>query len=97
MDPRDPYTDIRNGTPFAVRVTPNAGRDAVCFDAATGFAVRVTVPPEDGKANAAVARLVAREIGVPKSRLVLVRGGKGRDKLFRVDQDRSPGRSGRRR
>lgn len=75
-----------DGTPFPVRVTPRAGREAVEFDPGPppGFRVRVTVVPEGGKANAAVARLLAGALGVPKSRLELVRGARGRDKLFRV-------------
>ena len=41
--------------------------------------------PEDGKANAAVIKLLAKALGVAKSRLVLVRGATSRDKLFRID------------
>lgn len=77
---------ILGGAPFPVRVTPRAGREAVEFDPGPppGFRVRVTVAPEDGKANAAVARLLAGALDVPKSRLELVRGARGRDKLFRL-------------
>jgi uncharacterized protein YggU (UPF0235/DUF167 family) len=46
--------------------------------------VRVTVPPEDGKANAAVRELLARALGVAKTRLVLLRGASARDKVFRL-------------
>jgi len=74
----------RPGAEFAVRVTPGAARDAVEGDAAR-LAIRTTAPPEGGKANAAVQKLLARALGVPKSRLTLVRGARGRDKLFRLD------------
>lgn len=72
------------GTEIAVRVTPRASRNAVLAD---GDAIRVTVTtvPEDGKANAAVVKLLAKALGVAKSRLVLVRGATSRDKVFRVD------------
>ncbi|KRW97404.1 DUF167 domain-containing protein [Paracoccus sp. PXZ] len=74
----------RPGAQIAVRVTPRASRNAVIPD---GELIRVTVTtvPEDGKANAAVAKLLAKALGVAKSRLVLVRGATSRDKLFRID------------
>lgn len=74
----------RPGAEIAVRVTPRASRNAVILD---GEAIRVavTVVPEDGKANAAVVKLLAKALGVAKSRLVLVRGATSRDKLFRID------------
>jgi len=46
--------------------------------------VYVTVVPEDGKANAAVLKLLAKALGVPKSRLEIVRGHTARDKVVRV-------------
>ena len=72
------------GTEIAVRVTPRAARNAVLLDGDM-IRVTVTVVPEDGKANAAVIKLLAKALGVAKSRLVLVRGATSRDKLFRID------------
>ncbi len=84
----------RDGAEIAVRVTPKAGRNEIRRDG-DRIAVRVTAVPEDGKANAAVQALLARALGVAKTRLVLVRGQAARDKVFRLDQDLSP--RGRRR
>jgi uncharacterized protein YggU (UPF0235/DUF167 family) len=47
--------------------------------------VYVTTVPEDGKANAAVQKLLAKALGVAKSRLTLIRGHTTRDKVFQVD------------
>ncbi len=81
-------TDLRHlahpGTEIAVRVTPRASRNAVLAEGDT-IRVLVTVVPEDGKANAAVVKLLAKALGVAKSRLVLLRGATSRDKLFRLD------------
>jgi len=41
--------------------------------------------PEDGKATAAVVKLLSKATGVPKSRLTLLRGAASRDKLFREE------------
>lgn len=74
----------RPGAEFIVRVTPGARHDTVEEEGAA-LAVRTTAAPEGGKANAAVQKLLARALGVPKTRLTLVRGAKSRDKLFRLD------------
>jgi uncharacterized protein YggU (UPF0235/DUF167 family) len=72
------------GAEIAVRVIPRAARNAV--EVAEGvIRVRVTAVAEGGKANAAVVRCLADALGLPKSRLSLIRGTKARDKLFRVD------------
>ncbi|MGR3636129.1 MAG: DUF167 domain-containing protein [Shimia sp.] len=71
------------GTEIAVRVTPKASRNAVIVQD-DGIRVYVTVVPEGGKANAAVIKLLAKEIGIAKSRLKLIRGDTARDKVFRV-------------
>ncbi|ARC89512.1 DUF167 domain-containing protein [Rhodovulum sp. MB263] len=71
------------GTEIAVRVTPKASRARIVAEEGQ-IRVYVTVVPEDGKANAAVTKLLSKAVGVPKSRLELVRGQTARDKLFRV-------------
>ncbi len=47
--------------------------------------VRVTAPPVDGKANAALCAFIARLAGVAPSRVTVVRGHAARDKVVRVD------------
>jgi uncharacterized protein YggU (UPF0235/DUF167 family) len=47
--------------------------------------VRVTEPPVDGRANAALVKLIAKRAGVAKGRVSLVRGERSRDKLLRVE------------
>ena len=80
------FSHLADGRIFTVRVTPRASRNAVAAGPEGGpdLVVRVTVVPEGGKANAAVVKLLAKALGVPKSRLELVRGATGRDKQFRV-------------
>lgn len=73
------------GAEIAVRVTPNARREALEAEAGGPVRISVTVVPEDGKATLAARDLLAKAMGVAKSRLTLVRGAKSRDKLFRLD------------
>ncbi|THD76403.1 DUF167 domain-containing protein [Thalassobius vesicularis] len=72
------------GTEIAVRVTPKASRNALVVEDGA-IRVYVTTVPEGGKATADVQKLLAKAMGVAKSRLVLVRGATSRDKVFRVD------------
>jgi len=70
---------------LTVRLTPRADRDAVALDDDGVIRARVTAPPVDGQANAALVKLLAKALGVPKSRVSIVRGASGRDKVVRVD------------
>ena len=73
-----------DGAEITVRVTPKASRNKV-EDGADGLRVYTTIVPEAGKANAAVTKLLAQALGVPKSRLILIRGATSRDKTFRIE------------
>jgi uncharacterized protein YggU (UPF0235/DUF167 family) len=73
----------RPGAQIAVRVTPNARREGIV--AGDVLRISVTVVPEEGRATAAAQALLARALGVAKTRLTLMRGAKARDKLFRLD------------
>ena len=46
--------------------------------------MRVTAPALEGRANEALGRLVAKRLGVAKSRVSIVRGERSRDKTLRV-------------
>ena len=66
-----------------VRVTPKASANRVRIEDRTeGPFVRadVTVVPEDGKANKQVIKLLAKELGLPKSNIAIIRGHTSRDK-----------------
>ena len=68
-----------------MRVQPRAASTAIVGWRASALSVRVTAPPVDGAANAAVVALVARALGVRPSAVRLVRGLSGRDKWLSVD------------
>jgi uncharacterized protein len=56
----------------------------VVGERAGAIVIRVTAPPVDGKANAALCAFVADRAGVPPSRVSVVRGMTSRDKVVRV-------------
>ena len=47
--------------------------------------MRVTEPPLEGRANAALVKLIARRAGVAKGRVSIVHGARSRYKLVRVE------------
>ncbi len=70
---------------LTVRVTPRAGRDAIeGFDEMGVLRVRVRAAPAEGAANAAVAGLLARALGLPGREVVLLQGAASRVKVFDV-------------
>jgi uncharacterized protein YggU (UPF0235/DUF167 family) len=56
-------------------------------DGSVALRVSVRAAPEDGKANAAIARLLAAIWEVPKTRLRLTAGATDRRKLFVLEGD----------
>ena len=68
-----------------VRVQPRAKRDELAGVRDGAVLVRVVAPPVDGRANAAVCKLIARAVGVPPSRVSVVRGEAARDKVLRIE------------
>lgn len=78
-----------DGLVLKVRVQPKAARDAVegvHIDAAgeAWLKVRVRAAPDKGAANAAVAALLAKALGVPKSAVSVVSGHTARNKTLAV-------------
>lgn len=73
------------GHEIAVRVTPGAARAGI-EPAAAGapIRIRVTEPPEKGRATMAATGMLARALGLAPSRLALIRGATARDKVFRI-------------
>ncbi len=67
-----------------VRVVPRASRDAVAGFAGRAVRVRLTAPPLENRANEALVRFLAQTLDVPRSRVEIVAGSKGRNKIVRI-------------
>ena len=68
-----------------VRVQPKASRNQVDGFKDGTLRLRITAPPTDGKANTGVIALLAKTLGVSKSRLEIVRGHSSRSKVVSID------------
>jgi uncharacterized protein YggU (UPF0235/DUF167 family) len=73
---------------LSVRVTPRSAHDRVDGFTLDGILrVRVTAPPADGAANAAVARLLAAALGISGREVTLIGGHSSRLKQFDIPLD----------
>ena len=68
-----------------VRGQPKASRDEIIGPQGGDLKVRITAPPVEGKANAHLIRFLAKIFGVPRARITLVSGEKGRSKQLRIE------------
>ncbi len=86
------YAADADGLTLRIRLTPRGGRDALegiaaMADGSAVLKARVSAAPEKGLANAALEKLVAKTLGVPKSAVAVVGGETARLKTVRVSGD----------
>ncbi|HEX7975686.1 MAG TPA: DUF167 domain-containing protein [Anaerolineales bacterium] len=75
----------RRGAALAIRVTPRAGKNEITGIQSDGTVkVRLAAPPVDGKANEALVELLSDVLGIAKSKIEIVAGASGRDKLVSI-------------
>jgi len=67
-----------------VKAVPGASRDAVAGVLGDRLKVRVSAPPEGGKANKAIVKLIAKALGVRAADVELESGATNPAKVFRV-------------
>jgi uncharacterized protein (TIGR00251 family) len=68
------------GVRLRIRVMPRASKSAIAGVRNGCLIVRVTAPPVDGAANAAVLEVIAEAAGVPRRAVSLVTGETSREK-----------------
>jgi uncharacterized protein (TIGR00251 family) len=77
--------DGRKGAALAIRVTTKAKNNEVAEILSNGSVrIRLTAPPSEGKANAALIKFLADILEVPASNLEIVAGSTNRNKLITI-------------
>ena len=91
MGDRRAWRATATGLRLTVHVTPRAGRDridgVVGSTAGEALKVAVSATPQDGKANAAVCRLLARFFRTAKSNVTVASGATSRLKQVEIAGD----------
>ncbi|MCB0826313.1 MAG: DUF167 domain-containing protein [Armatimonadetes bacterium] len=67
-----------------VKLTPGASREAIEWDG-QGWKAWVRAKPKDNEANGALVKLFSKSLKIPKSKVVLIRGHKSREKVLEID------------
>nr|WP_255453094.1 DUF167 family protein [Phyllobacterium sp. SYP-B3895] len=89
IDRQSCFRKMTDGVLVFVRLTPKSAKDAVegvalAADLHAHLKVRVRAVPEDGKANAALEKLLAKELGVATGEVALVAGATSRLKQIKI-------------
>ena len=87
--PEPPWRIVPDGVVVAVRLTPKGGRDALDgieqrADGRCVLKARVRAPASEGEANAALVKLLARELGVAPRNVALIAGETARIKRLKI-------------
>jgi uncharacterized protein (TIGR00251 family) len=84
QDPKNPDSVL-----LAIKAVPGAKRDTIAgvLDMPTGprLKVRTSAPPEGGKANKAICKLVANALGIKPASVTLVSGPSNPEKVLRIE------------
>lgn len=67
-----------------VRVIPRSSRNVLEWEEGA-IKARLTAPPVDGAANAALIALLAETLSLPKRAVTLIRGATGRQKIVEIE------------
>jgi uncharacterized protein YggU (UPF0235/DUF167 family) len=87
-----PWSASPGGVSLTVRLTPKGGHDAIdgveiLSDNRAVLKIRVRAAPNEGEANAALAKLIAKAVGVPPRDVSLAAGATSRIKRLIISGD----------
>jgi len=77
-------TEITGGLRFEVRVQPRSSRNQVVGEQAGALKVKLTAPPVDGEANAALIDFLSGCLKLPRRDICLVKGETSRCKMVEI-------------
>lgn len=80
-----PITETPEGVVFSIHVQPRASRCEICAPKDGELRVRLTSPPVEDAANKQCVELIAKALGVAKSRVSIKSGAKSRHKVVKVE------------
>lgn len=80
-----PVAESEGGVTIAVHVIPRSSRNEIAGVQGDAVKIKLTAPPVEGAANAALIAFLAGRLGVRKSAVSIVRGQASRAKTVRVE------------
>ncbi len=78
---------VNGSSPLTIRVkaVPGASRDSIAGLLGDRVKVRISAPPEGGKANKAIVKLFARSLGCKPAQVSIVSGQTNPEKIVSID------------
>jgi len=70
---------------LVVHVIPRSAADKIVGIVDGRVRIKVAAPPVEGKSNKRVIEILSRTLGVPKSRITILRGHKSRIKTLAIE------------
>ena len=77
-------TEDARGCILPVRAQPGARKNVVVGEHAGALKVAVTAPPQDGRANQAIAEVLCEALKLKRGSVELLRGERSREKRFLI-------------
>ncbi len=77
MDTCEPVTVL-------VKAVPGASRDQIAGRLGDRLKIRISAPPEGGKANKAICALIANRLGIKRSQVTVIAGKSGPEKRIEI-------------
>lgn len=68
-----------------IKAVPGAKRDEIAGQLGQRLKVRISAPPEQGKANKAITRLIAKSLGLRHRDITIAEGQTSPEKLLRIE------------
>jgi len=69
-----------------VYLQPKSSKNEIVGSFRDGIKIKVTASPVEGKANEALIRFLAKELGISISRIEILKGHRSREKTVRISE-----------
>ncbi len=67
-----------------IKVIPKAKLNKIIKINDSSYQIYTTAPPDKGKANQAIIKLLSKKLNIPKSKISLIKGEKNRHKIIEI-------------
>jgi len=69
---------------ISIKLTPCASKNELIKISDTDWKVRLTASPVEGKANHALIKFLAKELGLKKAQIEIIKGLKSKNKIVKI-------------
>jgi uncharacterized protein len=79
-----PYSKAKDGIIIEVKVDPRSSRNEIVGAIEKIIRIKLTAPPVGGAANELLVGMLAKEFGIRKSDVIIMKGESSRHKLIKL-------------